>query len=102
VSGPVEGHKQPLPSFETDMTDNLARLTACNLVVMIGGSFRMEVGKRLVYPHQTQLDDGMFDASTYVVVKVGMVHENVKNMNLEVPPDDATLTPWDVITRRLQ
>jgi hypothetical protein len=32
---------------------------------------------------------------------VGMVHENVKNMNLEVPPDDATLTPWDVITRRV-
>jgi hypothetical protein len=24
ASGPVEGHKQPLPSFESDMVDNLA------------------------------------------------------------------------------
>jgi hypothetical protein len=31
-----------------------------------------------------------------------MVHENMKNMMLEVPPDDTTLTMWDVITIRVQ
>jgi hypothetical protein len=30
------------------------------------------------------------------------VHENVKNLNLEVPPDDTTLTLWDAVTRRVQ
>jgi hypothetical protein len=68
---------------------------------MIGGSFQMEVKKGLVYPHQTLLDDIQIDASAFVVVKVKMVHENVKNMKLEVPPDDTTLTLWDAITRRV-
>jgi hypothetical protein len=31
-----------------------------------------------------------------------MVHDNTKNMKLEVPPDDTTLTLWNVITRRVQ
>jgi hypothetical protein len=31
-----------------------------------------------------------------------MVYENVKNMKLEVPPHDKTLTLQDVITRRVQ
>jgi hypothetical protein len=83
------------------MIDNLAHPTACSLVVMIGGSFQMEVGKGLVHPHQTPLDDVQINASAYVVVKVDMVHENMKNMNLEVPPDDTTLTLWDMITRRV-
>jgi hypothetical protein len=51
----------------------------------------MEIGKGLVYPHQALLDE----------VKVDMVHENMKNMTLEVPPDDTTLTMWDVITIRV-
>jgi hypothetical protein len=59
---------------------------------MIGGSFQMEIKKGLVYPHQTLLDDIQIDASAFVVVKVKMVHENAKNMKLEVPPDDTTLT----------
>jgi hypothetical protein len=67
------------------MIDNLAQLIAYNLVVMIEGSFRMEVGKGLVYPHQTLLDDVQINASSYVVVKVDMVHENTKNLKLEVP-----------------
>jgi hypothetical protein len=29
------------------------------------------------------------------------VHENSKNLNLEVPPDDMTLTLWDAITKRV-
>jgi hypothetical protein len=29
------------------------------------------------------------------------VHENVKNLNLEVTPDDTTLTMWDAVTRRV-
>ncbi len=62
----------------------------------------MEVGRGLVYPHQTLLDDVQIDTSSYAVVKVDMVHENSKNMKLEVPPDDTTLTMRDAITRRVQ
>jgi hypothetical protein len=62
----------------------------------------MEVGKGLVYLHQTLLDDVHIDASTYDVVKVDMVHENAKNMKLEVPPVDTMLTLRDAITRRVQ
>jgi hypothetical protein len=49
---------------------------------MIGGSFQMKVEKGLVYSHQTLLGDVQIDASAYDVVKVNMVHENVKNMKL--------------------
>jgi hypothetical protein len=50
VSRPiVEGHEQPLPSLEPDTIDNMAQLTTYNLVVMVGGSYRMEVRKGLVY-----------------------------------------------------
>jgi hypothetical protein len=38
----------------------------------------MEVGRGLVYPHQTLLDDVQIDTSSYVVFKVDMVHENSK------------------------
>jgi hypothetical protein len=62
----------------------------------------MEVRKGLVYPHQTLFDDIQIDASTYVVAKVDMVHENTKNMKLEAPPDDTTLIIWDAITRRVR
>jgi hypothetical protein len=33
---------------------------------------------------------------------VDMVHENVKNLNLEAAPDDTTLTLRDAVTRRVQ
>jgi hypothetical protein len=56
------------------MLDNLAQPTTCNLVVMVRGSYQMEVGKGLVYPHKTLLDDVQINASAYVVVKVDMVH----------------------------
>jgi hypothetical protein len=102
VSGPIEGHKQPLPSFESDMIDNLAQPTACNLILLVRGSFRMEVGRGLVYLHQTMPDDVKIDASSYVVIKVDMVHENSKDLKLEVPPDNMTLTLWDAVTRRVQ
>jgi hypothetical protein len=62
----------------------------------------MEVEKGLVYPHQTLLDDVLIDTSAYVVVKVDIVHENTKNMKLEVPPDDIALTLQDAIIRRVQ
>jgi hypothetical protein len=61
----------------------------------------MEVRKGLVYPYHTLLDDVQIDASAYAMVKVDMVHENAKNMNLELPPDSTMLTLWDVITRRV-
>jgi hypothetical protein len=62
----------------------------------------MEVGRRLMYPRQTTLDDVQIDALSYDVVKVDMVHKNSKNLKLKVPPDDTTLTMWDAITRRVQ
>jgi hypothetical protein len=65
-------------SLESDTIDNLAQPITCNLIIMIGGSFSMEIGIGLVHPHWTLLDDVHIDASTYVVVKVDMVHENSK------------------------
>jgi hypothetical protein len=62
----------------------------------------MEVGRGVVYPHQTLLDDVQIDTSSYVVFKVDMVHENSKNLKLEVPPDDTMLTLWDAIAKRVQ
>jgi hypothetical protein len=68
---------------------------------MIGGSFQMETGRGLVYLCQTMLDNVQIDASSYDVVKVDMVHENSKDLKLEVPPYDTMLTLWDGITRRV-
>jgi hypothetical protein len=48
------------------------------------------------------LDDVPIDNVSFAVVKVDMVHENVKNLNLEVAPDDTTLTLRDAVTRRVQ
>jgi hypothetical protein len=62
----------------------------------------MEIGRGLVYPHQTMLDDVMIDVSSYAMVKVDMVHENLKDLKLEVPPDDMTLTMRDAVTRNVQ
>jgi hypothetical protein len=45
-----------------------------------------------VYPRQTMLDIVEIDVSSYVVVKVDMVHENSKDLKLEVPLDDTMLT----------
>jgi hypothetical protein len=98
----IEGHEQHLPSIKSDTIDNLAQPTACNLILLVGGSFRMEVGGGLVYPRQTMLDDAEIHTSSYVVVKVDMVHENSKGLKLEVPPDDTTLTIRDAVTRRVQ
>jgi hypothetical protein len=50
ASGLVGGHEQPLPSVESDMIDNLAQPTTCSLILLVGGSFTMEVGRGLVYP----------------------------------------------------
>jgi hypothetical protein len=58
------------------MIDNLTQRTACNLILLVGESFRMEVGRGIVYPHQTMLDDVEIDVSSYAVVMVDMVHEN--------------------------
>jgi hypothetical protein len=55
-----------------------------------------------VYPHQTILGDVQIDASSYAMVKVDMVHENLKDLKLKMPPDDMTLTMRDVVTRRVQ
>ncbi len=62
----------------------------------------MEIEKGIIYPRMYILDDVPIDSVSFAVVKVDMVHENVKNLNLEVAPDDTTLTLWDAVTRRVQ
>jgi hypothetical protein len=48
------------------------------------------------------LNDLQIDTSSYAVVKMDMVHDNSKDLKLEVPSDDTTLTMWDAVTRRVQ
>jgi hypothetical protein len=84
------------------MIDNLAQPTACGLRLLVGGSFRMEVGRWLVYPRQTMLDYVQIDTSSYAMVKVDMMHDNSKDLKLEVPPDDMTLTMRHAVARRVQ
>jgi hypothetical protein len=62
----------------------------------------MKVRRGLVYPGQTMLDDIQIDTSSYAVVKVDMVYDNLKDQKLEVPPDDTALTMQDKVTRRAQ
>jgi hypothetical protein len=61
----------------------------------------MEVGKGIVYPRMYTLDNVLIDSVIFVVVKLDMVHENMKNLNLEVAHDDTTLTLRDAVTRRV-
>jgi hypothetical protein len=72
-------------SIKTNMIDNLVQPIACNLMLLVGGSFQMEVGRGLVYPGQTMLDDVQIDTSSYAVVNMDMVHDNSKDLKLEVP-----------------
>jgi hypothetical protein len=44
-------------SVDLDTIDGLARPTRCSLLVQVRGSSRLEVGKGLVYPGVSQLDD---------------------------------------------
>jgi hypothetical protein len=62
----------------------------------------MEIGRGLVYPRQTMLDNIEIDTSSYAVVNVYTVHDNSKDLKLEVTPDDITLTMQDAVTRRVQ
>jgi hypothetical protein len=90
------------PSLEPDTIDTLAHPTPCNLIITISGDYQMEVEKGIVYPRMYTLDDVPIDSVSFAVVKADMVHENVKNLNLEVAPDDTTLTLRDAVTRRVQ
>jgi hypothetical protein len=36
------------------------------------------------------------------MIKVDMVHDNLKDLKLEVPPDDTILTMQDAVARRVQ
>jgi hypothetical protein len=90
------------PSLEPDTIDTLAHPTPCNLIITISGGYRMEVRKCIVYPRMYTLDNIPIDSVSFVVVKVDMVHENAKNLNLEVPPNDMTLTLRDAVTRRVK
>jgi hypothetical protein len=90
------------PSLEPDTIDTLTHPTSCNLIITISGDYQMEVKKGIVYPRMYTLDDVLIDSVSFVVVKVDLVHENAKNLKLEVAPDDTILTLWDAVTRRVQ
>jgi hypothetical protein len=90
------------PSLKLDMIDTLAHPTPCILIITISGGYQMEVRKCIVYPRMYTLDEVPIDNVSFAVVKVDMVHENAKNLNLEVPPDDTILTMWDAVTRRVK
>jgi hypothetical protein len=90
------------PSLEPDTIDTLAHPTPCNLIITISGDYRMKVGKGIIYPRMYTLDDVPIDSVSFAVVKVDMVHENAKNLNLKVAPDDTALTLQDAVTRRVQ
>jgi hypothetical protein len=47
-------------------------------------------------------EDVQIDTSSNTMVKVDMVHDNSKDLKLEVPTDDTTLTMLDVVTRMVQ
>jgi hypothetical protein len=68
----------------------------------IGRRKLLNGGRKRDYPCQTMLDNIQIDASSYAVVKVDMVHEVLKDLKLEVPLDDTTLTMRDAVTRRVQ
>jgi hypothetical protein len=85
-----------------DMIDNLAQPITYNLILLVGGSFQIEVRRGLVYPRQTMFEDVQIDTSSNTMVKVDMVHDNSKDLKLEVPTDDTTLTMLDVVTRMVQ
>jgi hypothetical protein len=36
------------------------------------------------------------------MVNVDMVHDNLNDLKLKVPPDDMTLTMWNTVIRRVQ
>jgi hypothetical protein len=90
------------PSLEPDMIDTLAHPTSCSLIITISGDYRMEAEKDIIYPKMYTLDDIPINSVSFAVVKVDMVHENAKNLNLEVAPNDTTLTLRDAVTRRVQ
>jgi hypothetical protein len=89
------------PSLEPDTIDTLAHPTPCSLIITISGDYRMEVRKGIIYPRMSTLDDVPIDSVSFAVVKVDMVHESAKNLNLHVAPDDTTMTLWDAVTRRV-
>jgi hypothetical protein len=62
----------------------------------------MEVRKGLVYPRQTMLDDVQINTSSFVVVKVDMVHDNSKDLKLKLPPDETTLTMRRAVATRVK
>jgi hypothetical protein len=47
------------------------------------------------------LNNVQIDTSSFAVVKVDMVHDNLEDLKLEVPPDDTALTMRDVVARRV-
>jgi hypothetical protein len=82
------------------MIDNLTQPTSCNIMLLVR-SYRMKVGRGLVYPRQTMLNDVQIDTSSYAAVKMDMVHDNSKDLKLKVPPTETTLTMRDAVARRV-
>jgi hypothetical protein len=55
-----------------------------------------------MYPHQTMLDNVQIDVASYAMIKVDIIHKNLKDLKLGVPLDDTTLTMRDAIIRRVR
>jgi hypothetical protein len=86
-------------SLESDTIDILSHPTSYRFIITISVDYRMEVGKGIVYPRMYILDDVPINSVSFAVVKVDMVDENTKNLNLKVAPDDTILTLRDAVTR---
>jgi hypothetical protein len=57
---------------------------------------------KIYYDVRAMLDDVQINTSSYAMVKVDMVHDNSKDLNLEVSSDDMTMTMRDAVARRVQ
>jgi hypothetical protein len=89
-------------SLEPDTIDNFAQPIACSLVLMIGGSFRMEVWERASV---STSDHVWWCPDRHIILCCGQGGHDAwefKNLKLKVPPDDTILTLWDAIIRRVQ
>jgi len=92
------------PNFDAscfdDTIDRLTEPTPCSLVITVGG-YQMAVAKGLVYPQQTILRSVPI-LFGYAVVKVEMVIDDAKDIELVPLPNDEIRTLGEAILQRIQ
>ncbi|KAG2561432.1 hypothetical protein PVAP13_8KG213701 [Panicum virgatum] len=99
----IRASMPPMPedaSCFDDTIDRLTEPTPCSLVTTRGG-YQMEVAKGLVYPQQTILHSVLI-LFGYAVVKVEMVIDDAKDIELVPPPNDEIRTLGEAILQRIQ